>query len=128
MGLWWYAVFFRAAFDLVISRAGTELDVLILEATKKKKGKNFFPSVVREFVSGSNQNANKIYVLLTNMSLLTGTSKILTDTYDYAIEGFYKPIEGIKATEPFVIIDEPHRFSKTQRPSILLRKISVPKL
>jgi type III restriction enzyme len=75
---------------------GTELEVLVLEATKKKKGKNYFPSVVREFVAGSSQNANKIYVLLTNMSLLGGTSKLLTDTYDYGVEGFYKPIEGIR--------------------------------
>jgi type III restriction enzyme len=94
---------------------GSELDVLVLEASKKKKGKNYFPSVVREFISGSNQNANKIYVLLTNMNLLGGTSKLLTDTYDYAIEGFYKPIEGIKETKPFVIIDEPHRFNKKQK-------------
>jgi type III restriction enzyme len=94
---------------------GTELDVLILEATKKKKGKNYFPSVVREFVAGSSQNTNKIYVLLTNMGLLGGNSKLLTDFYDYGVEGFYKPIEAIKATKPFVIIDEPHRFSKTQK-------------
>jgi len=92
-----------------------ELDVLVLEATKKKKGKNYFPSVVREFVAGSSQSTNKIYVLLTNMSLLGGTSKLLTDTYDYGVEGFYKPIEGIKATKPFLIIDEPHRFNKTQK-------------
>tara|TARA_R110002020_G_scaffold229941_3_gene440697 strand:+ start:230 stop:3187 length:2958 start_codon:yes stop_codon:yes gene_type:complete len=94
---------------------GTELEVLVLEASKKKKGKNYFPGVVREFVSGSSQNANKIYVILTNMSLLGGTSKILTDAYDYGVEGFYKPIDGIKGTKPFVIIDEPHRFNKTQK-------------
>jgi type III restriction enzyme len=94
---------------------GTELEVLVLEASKKKKGKNYFPSVVREFVSGSSQNANKIYVMLTNMSLLGGTSKILTDTYDYGVEGFYKPIDGIKGTKPFVILDEPHRFTRTQK-------------
>jgi type III restriction enzyme len=93
----------------------TELDVLVLEAAKKKKGKNFFPSVVREFISGSSQNTNKIYVLLTNMSLLGGNSKMLTDRYDYGIEGFYKPSDGIKATKPFIIIDEPHRFNKKQK-------------
>lgn len=91
---------------------GAELDVLVLEAIKKKKGKSFFPSVVREFVTGSSQATNKIYVLLTNMSLLGGTSKLLTDSYDYGVEGFYKPIDAIKATRPFVIIDEPHRFAK----------------
>lgn len=94
---------------------GTELEVLVLEAVKKKKGKNYFPSVVREFVAGSSQNANKIYVLLTNMSLLGGTSKLLTDNYDYGVEGFYRPVEAIKATKPFMIIDEPHRFSKKQK-------------
>lgn len=105
---------------------GTELDVLVLEATKKKKGKNYFPGVVREFVSGSSQNTNKIYVLLTNMSLLGGTSKLLTDSYDYGVEGFYKPIEGIKATKPFVIIDEPHRFSKTQKAYEFIEKNICP--
>jgi type III restriction enzyme len=92
-----------------------ELDILVMEASKKKKGKNYFPAVVREFVAGSSQSTNKIYVLLANMALLGGTSKLLTDTYDYGVEGFYKPIEGIKATKPFVIIDEPHRFNKTQK-------------
>ncbi|MBX9892478.1 MAG: type III restriction-modification system endonuclease [Chitinophagaceae bacterium] len=105
---------------------GTELDVLVLEATKKKKGKNYFPGVVREFVAGSSQNTNKIYVLLTNMSLLGGTSKLLTDSYDYGVEGFYKPIEGIKATKPFVIIDEPHRFSKTQKAYEFIEKNICP--
>jgi type III restriction enzyme len=82
--------------------------------------------VVREFVAGSSQNTNKIYVLLTNMSLLGGTSKLLTDTYDYGVEGFYKPIEGIKATKPFVIIDEPHRFSKTQKAYEFIEKNICP--
>ncbi|BAV08940.1 type III restriction enzyme [Filimonas lacunae] len=107
---------------------GTELDVLVLEANKKKKGKNAFPGVVREFVAGSSQNTNKIYVLLVNMSLLGGTSKLLTDTYDYAVEGFYKPTEGIKATRPFVIIDEPHRFSKTQKAYEFIEKSICPQV
>lgn len=105
---------------------GTEIDLLVLEATKKKKGKNYFPSVAREFIAGSSQNANKIFVMLTNMSLLGGTSKLLTDTYDYGVEGFYKPIEGIKATRPFVIIDEPHRFSKTQKAYEFIEKNIFP--
>jgi type III restriction enzyme len=105
---------------------GTELYVLVLEAIKKKKGKKFFPSVVREFVAGSSQNTNKIYVLLTNMGLLGGTSKLLTDFYDYSVEGFYKPIQAIKATRPFVIIDEPHRFSKTQKAFDFIEKQICP--
>jgi type III restriction enzyme len=105
---------------------GADLDLLVLEATKKKKGKNFFPSVVREFVAGSSQNVNKIYVLLTNMSLLGGTSKLLTDKYDYGVEGFYKPADGIKATKPFIIIDEPHRFDKSQKAYQFIKKEFAP--
>lgn len=104
----------------------TELDLLVLEAGKKKKGKNYFPSVVREFVSGSSQNANKIYVLLTNMALLGGTSKMLSDSYDYGVEGFYKPISALKATKPFVILDEPHRFNKTQKAFQFIEKEICP--
>lgn len=93
----------------------TEIDLLTLEAAKKKKGKQFFPSVVREFVSGSSQNKNKIYVLLTNMSLLTGSNLLTRSDYDYGVEGFYRPADALSATKPFVLIDEPHRFSKTQK-------------
>jgi len=93
---------------------GTEIELEILEAKKNKKGKNYFPSTVREFVSGSNQNPNKIFVLLTNMALLTN-SKLLTDSYDYGVEGFYRPADAIKAVKPIIIIDEPHRFSKSQK-------------
>lgn len=107
---------------------GTELDVLVLEAIKKKKGKNYFPSVVREFIQGSSQNTNKIFVLLTNMSLLGGNSKLLTDSYDYGVEGFYKPIEGLKATKPVVIIDEPHRFSRGQKSFEFIEKNICPQL
>lgn len=93
----------------------TEIDLLTLEAAKKKKGKQFFPSVVREFVSGSSQNKNKIYVLLTNMSLLTGSNLLTRSDYDYGVEGFYRPADALAATKPFVIIDEPHRFSRSQK-------------
>lgn len=107
---------------------GTELDLLVLEAIKKKKGKNFFPSVVREFVAGSSQNTNKIYVLLTNMSLLGGNSKLLSDTYDYGVEGFYKPIEALQATKPFLIIDEPHRFTKSNKAFEFIEKQICPQV
>lgn len=39
----------------------------------------------------------------------------MREDYDSSIEGFYKPIDAIKATKPIVIIDEPHRFTKGQK-------------
>lgn len=95
---------------------GTEIEVGVLEATKSKKNKrSFFPGVVSDFVKGSCQNTKKIYVLLVNMQLLT-TAKMLTRSdYDYGVEGFYRPLDAIRATKPVVIIDEPHRFGRGQK-------------
>ncbi|MFA6808615.1 MAG: DEAD/DEAH box helicase family protein, partial [Eubacteriales bacterium] len=93
----------------------SEIELCVLEAMKKKKGKSFFPSMVRDFVQGSNQLTNKIYVLIVNMQLLSGSTKMLKDEYDYSIEGFYRPFDAIRATKPFVIIDEPHRFDKENK-------------
>ena len=51
------------------------------------------------------------------MQLLTGSKNSLLqrDDYDAGVEGFYRPFDAIKATRPFVIIDEPHRFSRDQK-------------
>lgn len=94
-----------------------EIEVGVLEAQKKKKGRSYFPSVVGDFIRGSAQNTKKIYVLLTNMHLLTTRkdSMLARDDYDYGVEGFYRPLDAIKATHPVVIIDEPHRFSRDQK-------------
>lgn len=103
---------------------GTEIETLVLEASKnKKKGRSYFPSVISDFVKGSSQNRKKIYVLLVNMQLLTNNQKrngrdtglLWRDDYDYGLEGFYKPFDAIASTKPIVIIDEPHRFSKEQK-------------
>ena len=103
---------------------GTEIETLVLEAPKnKKKGRSYFPSVIREFVKGSCQNTNKIYVLLVNMQLLTSNVKrngrdtglLWRNDYDYDVEGFYRPFDAIASTKSIVIIDEPHRFSRGQK-------------
>jgi type III restriction enzyme len=95
----------------------TEIEVGVLEAQKKKKGRSYFPSVVGDFIRGSSQNTKKIYVLLINMHLLTSRkdSMLARDDYDYGVEGFYRPLDAIRATRPVVIIDEPHRFSRDQK-------------
>lgn len=94
---------------------GCDVELGVLEAVTKKKGRFFFPSVVSEFVKGSCQNSTKIYVLLVNMQLLTGGKMLTRDDYDYGVEGFYRPFDALRATRPVVIIDEPHRFDKTQK-------------
>ncbi len=94
----------------------TTLELRIVEAQKKgsqKKGRNNFPLNIGTFVQGSIQNRNKIYVLLMNSALLTN-AKILTQEYDSSAEGYFQPLAALNSTRPFVIIDEPHRFSCDQ--------------
>lgn len=103
---------------------GAEIELGVLDAPKKqKKGRKYFPSVVSDFIKGSCQNTKKIYVLLVNMQLITSNKKekgrdaglLWRDDYDYGAEGFYRPFDALCATKPFVIIDEPHRFSRDQK-------------
>lgn len=92
------------------------MELGIVEAQKsgsKKKGRNNFPLTIGRFVQGSLQNRNKIYVLLMNAALLTN-AKQLTQEYDSPAEGYFRPLDALKFTRPFVIIDEPHRFSCEQ--------------
>lgn len=92
----------------------TDIDLFVLEATKGKiKGKEYFPEAVRLFVEGTLHDSNRIYVLLTNMALLTSGKVLRSAKYNNGVEGFYKPFEAIAATHPFVIIDEPHKFKET---------------
>lgn len=95
-----------------------EIDLLTLEPPKKKKkGRQYFPAAVREFVKGSNRDTKKIYVLLVNMQLLKVAKNYMLSRDDYGsvVEGFYRPFDALRATRPFVIIDEPHKFSRDQK-------------
>ncbi len=93
-----------------------DIELGVLESPKKKKkGFMAMPPAVRDFVTGSCQNTNKIYVLLVNMQLLTNGNMLTRSDYDYLVEGFYRPFDALKATKPVVIIDEPHRFSRDQK-------------
>lgn len=95
-----------------------EIDLLTLETPKKKKkGRQYFPTAVSYFVKGSCQDAKKIYVLLVNMQLLKDAKNYILSRSDYGsvVEGFYRPYNALKATRPFVIIDEPHKFSRDQK-------------
>lgn len=95
-----------------------EIDLLTLEPPKrKKKGRQYFPTAVSEFVKGSSQDTKKIFVLLVNMQLLKDAKNYILSRDDYGnvVEGFYRPYNALKATRPFVIIDEPHKFSREQK-------------
>lgn len=102
-----------------------EIVLCTVDAIKKqKKGKKYFPSAVREYVTGSDKIKNRIYALLVNMALLTGsTTGLLTRSdYDSPVENFFRPLDAIGATKPIIIIDEPHRFSRNQKAYDVIEK------
>lgn len=106
-----------------------EIDLLTLEPPKKKKkGRQYFPTAVSEFVKGSCQDTRKIFVLLVNMQLLKDAKNYILSRDDYGnvVEGFYRPYNALKATRPFVIIDEPHKFSREQKAFGIIQKEIAP--
>lgn len=93
-----------------------EINVGVLEAVKKqKKGRKYFPSAVRNFVEGSRLNTNKIYVLIVNSALLTSGKMLTRSDYDVTVKDCDRPFDALRSTHPFVIIDEPHTFSRDQK-------------
>ncbi|MDR2104711.1 MAG: type III restriction-modification system endonuclease [Deferribacteraceae bacterium] len=93
-----------------------ELEINVLEALKnKRKNRTYFPRAVDDFVRATSQNTKNINVLLVNMQLLTSAKLLTRDDYDYGAEGFYRPLDALRAVRPLIIIDEPHRFTRGQR-------------
>lgn len=91
---------------------GVKIELSVINALKnKKKGRQFFPSSVRDFYWGTRNAQNTIYVALVNMQLLTN-GKVLRGTFDNSFDGYHRPMDALRATRPFVIIDEPHKFDR----------------
>jgi len=98
------------------------IDLYVLEAKKSnKKGKESFPGSIRGFVESSELIKDRISVLLVNMQLFKDNS-MLTKDYSSTVEDFSIPSEALNATRPFIIIDEPHRFSKNNKTFEFIRE------
>lgn len=103
-----------------------EIELRLVESLQKKKGRDYFPSVIREFVTASNLNSKKIQVMLINSQLITN-GKMLTKEYDTTIlDDLTNPSEAIKATKPILIIDEPHKFGKENVTFKKIKEILTP--
>ncbi len=100
--------------SLFKDKYGKNIDLYILNAKNNKKNKESFPNSVRSFVETTELLKNRISVLLVNMQLFKEKS-ILTKNYTSTVEDYSIPCEALKATKPFIIIDEPHRFAKSNK-------------
>ena len=101
---------------------GTELEVGVLDAPKnKKKGRSYFPSVVSDFIKAPARIRRKS-MCYSLMQLFTNAKMLTRDDYDYGAEGFYRPLDALRATKPVIIIDEPHRFTRDQKAFTVIRE------
>ncbi len=53
-----------------------EMELRFVESIQKKKGRDYFPSVIREFVTASNLNSKKIQIMLINSQLITNGKNV----------------------------------------------------
>ena len=94
---------------------GKTIKLHIVESVKNKKNKKFpIPSSISNFVNAGNYEKNSIQIMLINAGMIN--SQTLQKSFDKGFFDKYNiPFEAIKATKPFVIIDEPHKFAKANK-------------
>lgn len=109
---------------------GKTLKLHVVESqTNKKSKKSYIPSAVSSFVKAGDFDKNSIQVLIINAGMIN--SKTMAEKFDVGMFDKYNvPLDAIAATRPFMIIDEPHKFSQDNKtwenlqkmqPQIILR-------
>lgn len=105
---------------------GKTIKLHIVESKKGSKNKkSFMPPAVNGFVNAGVYEKNSIQVMVINAGMINANSKnkttgekelTLGKHYDTGIFDKYTvPFDAIAAVKPFVIIDEPHKFSKANK-------------
>lgn len=92
---------------------GKVVELHILSSQKKAKNKReYFPIEISNFVRATFYD-KKIHVLLVNTGMLNSStmSRVFDDSSFFGSEE--TPFELIARTNPFIIIDEPHKYKRT---------------
>ncbi|MCF8305904.1 MAG: type III restriction-modification system endonuclease [Ignavibacteriales bacterium] len=94
---------------------GKTLHLHIVESQKKAKSKkSYIPSAVSSFVTAGNFEKNNIQVMIINAGMINSET-MQTDYHSNLLDKYNIPFDAIAATRPFVIIDEPHKFSQNNK-------------
>ncbi|SPT61452.1 type III restriction-modification system StyLTI enzyme res [Aerococcus viridans] len=89
----------------------TKINLNVINAGDFSSKKGLLPAHLVDFIEGDRLNSSTIQVLLINAGMLN--SKSMRKEYSQTLlSGWTSPIEGLQATRPIVIIDEPHRFPR----------------
>jgi len=114
---------------------GKTIKLHIVESKKgRKNNKSSMPKAVSSFVNAGSFEKNKIQVLIINEGMINASTKdkvtenqvlTLEKRYDNSIFDKYSiPFEALAATKSFMIIDEPHKFDKTNKAWKRLQKMN----
>lgn len=100
------------------SNVDLNLSVLDSQSSKNKKGRKYPPKPVNEFCDGDAYSKDSIFCFLTGMSMLkTGQySTLYRNDYDQTmLGGTTRPVDALKKTRPIIILDEPHKFDRSNQ-------------
>lgn len=91
---------------------GKTLKLHIIESQKSSKSKkSYLPPAVNSFVNAGTFDKNAIQVMIINAWMIN--SDTMQKSFDTSLFDRYSvPMDAIWATNPFLIIDEPHKFSQ----------------
>ncbi len=95
---------------------GKVIQLYVVESQKgnKKNKKSLMPASVSNFVNSGNFEKNTIQVMLINAGMIN--SDTMQKSFDTGLFDKYTiPFDAIGAVQPFVIIDEPHKFAKVNK-------------
>lgn len=94
---------------------GKTIHLHIVESQKNSKSKkSYIPSAVTSFVNSGNFEKNSIQVMIINAGMIN--SETMQKSFDKGLFDKYTiPIDAIGATNPFLIIDEPHKFGQSNK-------------
>ncbi len=94
---------------------GKTLQLHIVESQKSNKSKKTgLPPAVSSFVNAGSYEKNTIQVMIINAGMIN--SDTMQKSYDKSLFDKYTiSFEAIAAVKPFIIIDEPHRFSQDKK-------------
>ena len=94
---------------------GKTIKLHIVESKKGGKNKkSFMPPAVNSFVNAGVYEKNSIQVMVINAGMVN--SETMQKSFDKGIFDKHTiPFKAISAINPFLIIDEPHKFSKSNK-------------
>jgi len=92
---------------------GKVAKVYVVESQKGGK-KEFMPTSILDFVRVDRRDKDSIHVLVINAGMIN--SDTLKKNFDRTLfDKYSRSIDALACTNPFVIIDEPHRFAKENK-------------